>query len=510
MSKPVVLLVLDGVGVSNETRGNAVAAAEKPNLRKIGENFPGTKLQASGIAVGLPWGEVGSSEVGHANLGAGFVIYQNYPRVSLAIQDKSFFKLPTWEKALERPNIHIMGLVTDSGIHAHIDHLLGLIKMLAMKKYRGGFFLHLFTDGEDAPPRSALSFLQKIQEALKKNRIGAIASVTGRHWAMDRGQNWDRTERTLKCLTEGQGLTAASAEEAIQNAYKTGNGDEMIEPTAIIDNNGRPVGLLGRGDAAIFFNIRPDRARQLTELLIKLPDIRVITMVQYEEGYPVEIVFPPQHITHPLAKIISDAGKTQLHIAESEKYAHATYFFNGGWEAPFPGEERMVIPSPKVPSYTEKPEMSAYEITDKLLEYLDSRKYDFLMVNFANGDMMGHTGNLKAAAKALETIDKCVGKIMEKVLALDGAMIITADHGNCEEMINLKTGQPDTEHSVNPVPFYLIGNAYRLPASPIGQSGEPAGILADVAPTILELMDVPKPKLMSGQSLLNLSGKLIL
>ncbi len=515
---------MDGVGFSRETGGNAVALAKKPNLQKISENFLGAALRASGIEVGIPWGEVGSSEVGHANLGSGLVIYQNYPRISLAIQDKSFFKIPAWEEVIKKPRVHLLGLATNSGIHAHIEHLLALLRMLAEKKYRGEVFVHIFTDGEDAPPRSAEIFVEMTEKEMASAKLGKIASITGRYWAMDRNKNWDRTNRTVACLTDGKGQTANSAIEAIKNAYSKNTEDELIEPTIIVDKKNNPAGLLRNGDAAIFFNFRPDRARQLTEALNKIPGLFLVTMTQYEDGYQGLVAFPPQYITQPLAKIISDAGKTQLHIAESEKYAHATYFFNGGIEAPFPKEDRLTIPSPSAPSYDQKPEMAAYEITDKILSAIEKQKYDFIVVNFANGDMVGHTGNLKAASKAIEIVDECLGKIATAVLAQDGAMLITADHGNCEEMINPETGQIDTEHSTNPVPLWIIGNAYRAAAptllrgearsegaAPLLESGrEPAGILADVAPTILEIMQLPQPKEMTGKSLLHSISRLVL
>lgn len=510
MTKPVVLAILDGVGISPETNGNAFSLAKKPNLQKISENFLGTTLQAAGIAVGVPWGEVGSSEVGHTNIGAGLVVYQNYPRISLAIQNGSFLKIPLWDEVIKKPAVHLIGLATNSGIHAHIEHLLALIKMLAMKKYKGRVFIHLFTDGEDAPPRSAPIFIEMAEKQIVESGLGEIASITGRYWAMDRNKNMDRTEKAVACITRGKGLTAKSAREAIQNAYAKNVEDELIEPTIIVDEKNNPIGLLKSTDVAIFFNFRADRARQLTEALTKeIPFL--ITMTQFQENYPVQVAFPPQYINYPLAKVLSGNGKSQLHVAESEKAAHVTYFFNGGQENPFPGEDRLTIPSPPVPSYDQKPEMAAYEITEKILLALQKQKYDFIVVNFANGDMVGHTGNLKAAIKAIEILDECVGKIAAAVLEQDGVMAITADHGNCEEMINLETKQIDTEHSTNPVPFWIVGNAHRasnLPAIPLGN--EPVGILADIAPTILEVMQLPQPKEMTGKSLLRSISRLVI
>ncbi len=509
MPKPVVLAILDGVGISEETRGNAVALAKKPNLQKISETFLGAKLHASGIEVGVPWGEMGSSEVGHTNIGAGLVVYQNYPRISLAIQDGSFFKIPVWDEVIQRPAVHLFGLVTNSGIHAHIDHPIALLQMLAQKKYKGQVFVHAFTDGEDASARSAPTFIRMLEAEMSQLGIGKIASITGRYWAMDRNKNFDRTKRTIACMMDGQGATAYSAEEALNNAYAKNVEDELIEPTVILDKNG-PVGLIKKTDAAIFFNFRPDRARQLTEALAKIDGLLLVTLTQYEEGLPVKVAFLPQYITHPLARVLSEAGKTQFHIAESEKYAHATYFFNGGVEKPFAGEDRATIPSPAVTSYDQKPEMAAYEITEKILSVLEKKKYDFIIVNFANGDMVGHTGNLKAATKAIEVLDECLGKIAAKVLDQDGAMLITADHGNCEEMIDLETGEMDTEHSTNPVPLFIIGKEYQVTGKPAPKSSEPQGILADVAPTILEIMQIPQPKEMDGKSLLRSISRLTL
>ncbi len=506
MPKPVVLAILDGTGLSDDANGNAVALAKKPNLKYFSEHYLGTKLRASGIDVGVPWGEVGSSEVGHTNIGAGTVLYQNYPRVSLAIQSGEFFKIPVWDEAVKRPNIHIMGLLTNSGIHAHLDHLIGLLKMLSLKKYKGGVYLHLFTDGEDAPHRSAPTFLRQIEAAMKQYGVGEIASVSGRYWPMDRSKNWDRVQKFMDALTAGKGPTAKNAEQLLNDAYAHNIEDEVIEPTVMVDKKGAPVATMKPADCAIFFNIRPDRARQLTEMLEKIDGLLVITMTQYTEGQKAKVAFPPQFITEPLAKVVSDAGKKQFHIAETEKYAHVTYFLNGGREAPFPGEDRETVPSPKVTSYDKKPEMAAYEITDEVLKRLNQDKYDFIAINFANGDMVGHTGNLKAAAKAIETVDECLGKISKKVLEMGGALVITDDHGNCEEMINAGTGEIDTEHSTNPVMLLIISKESQADGTPV-ISGEPSGILADVAPTILDIMGIKKPREMTGQSLLHSIGR---
>ena len=508
MSKPVVLAIMDGVGISDETKGNAFYLAKKTNLKKISENYLGAKLQAAGIAVGVPWGEVGSSEVGHANIGAGTVVYQNYPRISLAIQSGEFFKIPVWDEVVKRPAVHLFGLATNSGIHAHIDHLLALIKMLRMKKYKGNVFVHIFTDGEDAPPRSAGIFIEMVEKEMAAQKLGKIVTVTGRITAMDRQKNYDRTQKTVDAMMSGKGLTAKSPKEALEAAYKKGLEDETIEPTVIVDKNGKPVGTMNSTDAAVFFNFRPDRARQLTEAFMKIDGLFLVTMTQYQEGFPVKVAFPPQYIVDPLAKVVSDAGLKQFHIAESEKYAHTTYFLNGGREAPFPGESRAVVPSPATEGYEKMPEMAAYQITEKVLEAIESRKYDFIVLNFANGDMVGHTGNLKAATKAVEVVDNCLGKISDAILKQDGVLVITADHGNCEEMINLQTGKIDTEHSTDPVPVWIVGKNYEAKNLPPAR-GEAAGILADVAPTIIEIMGIKQPASMTGKSVLHSISRLV-
>ncbi len=504
--KPVVLVILDGVGLAPESHGNALALANKPNLSKISRSYPGAALQAAGIAVGLPWGEVGSSEVGHANIGSGRVLYQNYPRISLAIENGTFLKMPIWQEAVDHAkkndsDIHLMGLLTGVGIHAHIDHLKALIE--TFKKFKKRIFLHLFTDGEDSPPRSALKFLEKVEGA-------QIASVLGRTYAMDRNGNWDLTAAAYNCLTQGTGETAASAKAALENAYKNGLEDESVKPTIILDKKQNPLPRIKEGDVVIFFNFRPDRARQLTELFIPWRNLFFVGMTQYREDYPIKTAFPPQRIQNPLSKILSDNKKIQLKIAESEKRAHITYFLNGGQEEPFENEERIIVPS-LGSEYELNPEMSAPQITEMLINQLSQNRYDFAAVNFANGDMAGHTGNLAAATKAIQTLDECMGKIANKVLSLNGALIVTADHGNTEEMVNLETGEVDKEHSTNPVPFWLVTKQREkfINGDPVKEIAL-GGILADIAPTILELMGLPKPQEMEGSSLADLNSRLII
>ncbi len=518
--KPLLLIILDGVGISFEKKGNAITLAKIPNLKYISKNYPGTTLRASGTEVGLSWGEMGSSEVGHTNIGAGLVVYQNLERINIAIKDNSFFNLPAWKKAVEHAEknnsaIHLMGLVSNGGVHSHIDHLFAAIKALNDLKFKGCIFVHFFADGRDTAPRVALKFLKIINEKIKKFKNVKIATLIGRHYAMDRNENWNRTKLAYDCLTGGIGDKINNLEQAIINSYNKNILDEFIEPAVICDKREALMGVVKNGDAAIFFNFRADRARQLTQAFVlpefhnfsrerRLNNLLFITMTDYGIEYPVDIAFPPQHITNPLAKIISDAGKKQFHIAETEKYAHITYFLNGGKKEPFSGEDRILIPSKEVASFDKKPEMSAYEITEKLILELQNQKYDFLAANFANGDMVGHTGNLKAAIKAVEVLDECIGILMKEILKLNGTMVITADHGNVEEMINSETGEIDKEHSINPVPLWIVCPNNKKTAGKNSTQIAPQGILADVAPTILEIMDIPKSKEMTGTSLLNI------
>ncbi len=532
-TKPVALLILDGFGISSEKEGNAVYAAKTPNLEKISRDYQGTTLHASGIEVGLAWGEMGSSEVGHTNLGAGLVVYQNLPRINLAIQDRSFFALPIWETAAaharkNRSDLHLMGLVSNGGVHSHIDHLFSLLDVFRNLKFEGNIFIHMFTDGQDTAPKSGVKFLEMLEGKIAAMPNVRIATVIGRYYAMDKNENWDRTKSAYDCLTLGKGIRAATAREAFEAAYEKGLIDETLEPTVIVgeggnprtegaeqsSHDGAPVGLIKENDAVIFTNFRADRARQLTQAFVfpefrsfertKIPGLEFISMTSYGIEYPIASAFPAQYITAPLAKVISEAGRKQFHIAETEKYAHVTYFFNGGTEKEFPGEDRAIIPSKQVKSYDLKPEMSASEIVARVVGELGKSKYDFLVINLANGDLVGHTGKFDAGVKAVEVLDECVGTLAKAILEMEGTLVITGDHGNVEEMINGETGEIDKEHSVNPVPFWIVGNEYKRAPSPAAEfPSEPGGILADVAPTILEIMGIAKPEGMTGSSLLN-------
>ncbi|MDE2001256.1 MAG: 2,3-bisphosphoglycerate-independent phosphoglycerate mutase [Patescibacteria group bacterium] len=526
--RPVGLLILDGFGLSAEKEGNAVALAKTPHLDALSRGYRGTALQASGIEVGLPWGEMGSSEVGHTNLGAGTVVYQSLPRIDRAVEDGSFFALPAWKSAADharehRGAIHLTGLVSNGGIHSAISHLFAALDALRKLQFDGEVLVHMITDGQDTAPKSAEKFLAMLREKIAPMKNVSVATVMGRYYAMDKNENWSRTEQAYLCLTRGEGNPVASAEQAIADGYAAGLTDETLKPSVVI-RDGQPIRRIQAGDAVIFFNFRADRMRQLTAAFADpafshfkcsfIPDLQLMSLTDYgiasDRLLP---VFAPQIITHPLARVLADAGKTQFHIAEKEKYAHVTYFFNGGIEKAFPGEDRVIIESPQVKTYASAPKMSAEAIVARVTAELEKRKYDFFVINLANGDLVGHTGNLQAGIWAVEELDACIGKLAEAFLGMNGVLCVTGDHGNVEEMINLETKEIDKEHSVDPVPFWIIGKEYALPpqaseASP--GSYEPRGILADVAPTLLDIMHIEKPKEMTGSSLLGEMGQCVL
>lgn len=516
MYKPVVLVILDGYGRGPENAANAIFKARKPNIDFIEKNFGATNLQASGIAVGLPWGEEGNSEVGHLNLGGGRIVYQYLPRIIFSIRDGSFFKnLELLGAALHvkknNSDFHIIGLLGQGNVHSYIDHLYAILDFAKNEKLER-VFIHAFTDGRDAPPRDSLEFYSKIKNKLKQDYpFARIVDLVGRHFAMDRDNNWDRTEKAYRLLTESRGEISDSVENAIKSDYGKNLTDEFIEP-GVIEN--KPI---KNNDAVIFLNFREDSARQLTEAFVlenfdkfkrkKISDLYFTAMTRYDKNLPLHVLFEPLSVNNPLAKIISDAKKFQIHIGETEKYAHVTYFFNGGIEAPFINEERLLVPSQHDHNFSQNPAMAASEITEKVIESIESKKYYFIIVNYANADMIGHTGDFEATVKAIEILDEKIGQIMEAALKANGALLITADHGNADEKIDLLTGAPLTEHSVNPVPFYLIGNDFKREKSQeeieVGKL-EVGGILADVSPTILELMGLPQPPEMTGKSLLKL------
>lgn len=517
--KPVVEIIIDGWGINQTAEGNAIASANTPNINNFYRTQKICSLQASGIAVGLFWGEMGNSEVGHINLGSGRVVYQDLPKITLAIRNNSFHKNEAFIKAINfakknNSALHFMGLVSNGGVHSHVDHLLALLDTAAEHSFRN-VFIHMFTDGRDTSQRVSLRFLNQVEGKIKELGFGEIASVSGRYFAMDRNNNWDRTKLAYDAITLGQGKTAGSANEAIEKSYEKNITDEFIVPTIIL-KNGAPVKIINPYDSIIFFNFRADRARQITKAFVlpgfnkferrQITPISFITMTEYEKALPVDaIAFREENIETPLAKIISDNNLKQLHVAETEKYAHVTYFFNGGQEKPFPGEDHVLIPSPIVKNYDEKPEMSIAEITNRVTQEIYNNKYDFILINFANADMIGHTGNFEAGIKAAEVIDQNIGHLAKETLSRGGELIITADHGNLESMVNSQTGEIETDHSTTPVPLIYVSSKNQINKSDeeVAQIlANPVGVLADVAPTVLAILSLPKPDGMTGISLL--------
>jgi 2,3-bisphosphoglycerate-independent phosphoglycerate mutase len=535
MIKPVVLIILDGWGIAPPGPGNAVALAKTPTFDKLWAAFPHTQLSASGEAVGLPRGEDGNSETGHLNLGAGQIVFQDLPRINMSIADGSFYRIPAFLKVAEyvkknNSRLHLLGLIGSGGVHSSLEHIFALLhfaKNEGIKKV----FLHLFTDGRDSPPTSAFIYLNKVQQEAELVGVGRIATLIGRWYAMDRDYRWERTQKAYELLVEGKGKKVKSLKEGIRKSYESGITDEFIEPL-VIDKNG----LIKDGDGVIFFNFRIDRPRQLTKTFV-IPDFETmkvrkaafdpyaeryglrqyqipgatttfkrnkvlknlffVTMTEYEKRLPVEVAFPPEAVKLPFSRIIAENGLRQLHISETEKERFVTYYFDGQRERPSPLEDWVEIPSPKVATYDLKPEMSANQVTEQLLKRLKPGNYDFAVVNYANPDMVGHTGVLSASIKACETVDECLDKSVQTVINLGGACVITADHGNVEEMANPISGEVDTEHSTNPVPFVVVDQRFDSGGRILQE-----GILADVAPTILTIMGIEKPDLMTGRNLL--------
>src|SRR3989344_297760 len=512
--KPVVLAVLDGFGVSQSPE-STWRHANMPAFRELEKFYPFTTLQASGIAVGLPWGEEGNSEVGHLTIGAGKTLFHHLPRIITSIQNGSFFKNQVFldaAKFIKEGNgkLHLMGLLSSGSVHAYIDHLYALLEF-AKREDVNSVYLHLFTDGKDAPTKEAAEFLKQLEERLAaRYPFAKIATISGRFFAMDRDDHWDRIEKVYKCLTGGECGSLKSPSEYVRQSYGENITDEHIEPAKIEGGEGR----IEAGDAVIFYNFREDSVRELASAFVsnsfsgfsreKINNLFFVTMTEYEKRFPAEVAFPPLDISSPLAKIVSESGLKQLHIAETEKYAHVTYFFNGGTEKPFPGEERMLIASPKVGHFDETPEMSAAKITDIILE--NAQKYDFILINFANGDMVGHTGNFNATIKAIETLDFAVGRLVSRILEVGGAIIVTADHGNAEEKV-FASGERRTKPTSNPVPFFVVAqdlksSSPKPDAEITARYGKVLGVLSDIAPTILSLMDLRKPAEMTGVDLL--------
>ncbi len=505
--KPFVLMILDGCGLNPNTEGNAIAQAKTPQLDALFAQYPHSKLEASGKAVGLMAGQMGDSNVGHLNLGAGRIIYQELVRINAAIESGELFQNPQLIAAMEQGKkgaLHLLGLLSPGGVHSHQEHLFALLKMAAAHGVQR-IYVHAFLDGRDVPPASAGPFLEKLEETLSQLGRGKIASVSGRYYAMDRDQRWQRTEKAWRAMTLGEGQKASGAREALARSYAENVTDEFVIPTVLVDSQGNPEGLVRDGDSLIFFNFRPDRARQLTRAFVdqdfagfarpQKPDVAFTCLAEYDATIAAPVAFPPQEITNTLGEVLSAQGLRQLRIAETEKYAHVTFFFNGGVETPNPGEERQLIPSPKVATYDLKPQMSAEEITRETVKHVGDDTYDAIIMNFANLDMVGHTGIMEAAIAAVETVDSCVGKVVEAVLAKGGALLLTGDHGNADVMVDPQTGVPHTAHTLNPVPCLAI-----VPGRENFKLRD--GILADVAPTALAIMGITKPEQMTGQSLI--------
>ncbi len=497
--KPVALIIMDGFGYNPEDYGNAITAAKKPNLDKYLEG-PHTLIGASGLDVGLPDGQMGNSEVGHTNIGAGRIVYQMLVKITKDIQDGKFIQNKALSDAMDACKekgtaLHLMGLLSPGGVHSHIDHLYGLLEM-AKQKGISKVYVHAFLDGRDVPPTSAVDFMKEAVAKLEEIGVGKIATISGRYYAMDRDNAWDRVEKAYLAMVKGEGVKATCPVKAIEDSYAQDVTDEFMLPTVVEGG-----ATIQKDDSVIFFNFRPDRARQLTRCFVD-PEfngfartyfpVQFVCMAQYDASMPnVTVAYPPEELHMTFGEYVSQCGKTQLRIAETQKYAHVTFFFNGGEEKTFTGEDRILVQSPDVPTFDLKPEMSAYEVTDKVVEAIESDKYDTIILNYANCDMVGHTGIFDAAKAAVEAVDTCVGRMVDAILAKGGVAFITADHGNADKMYE-KDGSPFTAHTTNPVPFIVVGMDKPL---------REGGVLADIAPTMLEAMELPQPKEMTGKSL---------
>jgi len=523
--KPVVLVILDGWGVAPPSKGNGVTLARKPVFDHLVATYPVMTLQASGEAVGLSWGEMGNSEVGHLNLGSGKIVYQTLPRIYKSIEDGSFFKNSVFLRAMEhvkknKSRLHLIGLVSNGGVHSHQDHLYALLELCKTQELNK-VFIHAFLDGRDTKKDGGLDYLKMLLDKINELQVGKIASLSGRFYAMDRDNHWERIEKAYRALALGQSENQAEDPlRAVEQAYQQQMYDEEFVP-AVMTKNGKPIATIDDKDAVIFFNFRADRGRELSQVFSlpsfdkfdrekKFKNLFFATLTQYDKDLPVEVAFPPALIEKPLARILQDHNLTQLHAAETEKYAHVTFFFNGGKEDEFIGEKRILVPSPSVPTYDQKPEMSAAELTAKLVGAVKEGKNDFMVVNYANADMVGHTGVIGATVRAIETVDKCLGDLINSILAQQGVCLITADHGNAEELINLQTGEIDKEHSTNPVPFIAVGRQWegQTLTSGLDSAGgdlsilTPSGMLADISPTILKVLEIDSSEEMTGTALI--------
>jgi len=523
--RPTVLIVLDGWGVTKPNDGNAISQANTPFFNDLLDKYPSLLINASAEAVGLPANVFGNSEVGHLNLGAGRVVYQDIMKIDKAIKDGSFYKNKVFAEAIKHVKennsaLHLMGLVSDGRVHSSNQHLYALLELAKRRSVRQ-VFVHCFLDGRDTGYKDGVKFIKELEEKIEKLGVGKIASVSGRYYAMDRDNHWERIEKAYSAIVEGKGPKRNSAVQAIEEGYENKNYDEEFIPTIITNEAGQPISTIKDNDAVIFFNYRADRAREITKTLI-LPeldklkrnnfpkDLFFVSFTEYEKGLPTEIAFPKENLTNTISVILAENNLRQLHIAETEKYAHVTYFFNGGNETKSKGEDHLVIPSPRVASYDLQPEMSAFLIVDQVVSEIYDDKYDFILINFANADMVGHTGNMEAAIKAIEAVDKCLEKVVTAVLKREGVVLITADHGNAEEMLDLKTNTIIKEHSVDPVPLIFVGQDFEghkldhdedIIGSDLSML-KTSGALCDVAPTILKIMHLDKPAEMTGHSLI--------
>ena len=507
--KPTVLMILDGYGLNEEKKGNAVAEAKTPVMDKLMAECPYVKGYASGMAVGLPDGQMGNSEVGHLNMGAGRIVYQELTRITKEIQDGPFFENEAFLQAIDNvkknnSDLHLFGLLSDGGVHSHNTHLYGLLE-LAKRQGVKNVYVHAFLDGRDTAPTSGKGFVEELTQKMEEIGVGKVASVMGRYYVMDRDNRWDRVEAAYNAMVKGEGKTAACGVCAVANSYEAGKNDEFVEPTVVTDDNGKPVATIKDKDSVIFFNFRPDRAREITRAFCddafdgfareKRLDLTYVCFTEYDVTIPNKIVaFHKVSINNTFGEFLAANNLTQARIAETEKYAHVTFFFNGGVEEPNKGEDRILVKSPKVATYDLQPEMSANEVCDKLVDAITSQKYDVIVINFANPDMVGHTGVETAAIKAIEAVDACVGRAVEAIKKVDGAMFICADHGNAEQLIDYTTGESFTAHTTNPVPFILVNYE--------GYTLREGGCLADIAPTLIEMMGMTQPAEMTGKSLL--------
>jgi len=506
--KPLILIILDGFALRDEVHGNAVAQARKPNFDRYWTTYPHTTLQASGEAVGLPAGQMGNSEVGHLNIGAGRIVYQDLTRISKDIREGAFFRNETFLNAIAHVKrngtaLHLAGLVSDGGVHSHIEHLFALLE-LAKRENVERVYVHAFLDGRDVAPDSAVRYVEQLQAKIGELGVGQIATVQGRYYAMDRDRRWERTEKAYRAMVYGEGPRYRDPLVAIRESYEKSVYDEFVMPTVIVGESGEPVGRVRDGDAIIFFNFRPDRAIQLSQAFTnedfrgfdrgpnRPKNLHFVCMTHFSETVNGYVAYKPTNLDNTFGEVLVQYGLTQLRIAETEKYPHVTYFFSGGREEKFPGETRILIDSPKVPTYDLKPEMSAYEVTDAVVREIEAERHDVIILNFANPDMVGHSGKMEPTIKAVEAVDECLGRVVEAVLARGGVAVITADHGNADWMID-DHGNPVTSHSTNPVPFIVTKPGLVL---------REGGILADIAPTLLHLLGLPQPEEMTGRSLI--------